>query len=105
MDTAPGKGGSAGDGCADYANAMEAVAQKQGVYFIRACDPAVSGIDMQDEDFRAKYCLKHDDISHLNAAGMKIALSNFEKLIADEGGKYHELWNAQAQYYVEEKEA
>lgn len=75
-------------GCADYANAMEAVAQKQGVYFIRACDPAVSGIDMQDEDFRAKYCLKHDDISHLNAAGMKIALSNFEKLIAE---YYHDF--------------
>jgi hypothetical protein len=23
-----------------------------------------------------------------------------EKLVADEGGKYYELWNAQAQYYT-----
>ncbi len=68
---------------ADYADAMEAVAKRQGVYFIRACDPAVSGIDMKSYSFRAQYCMNPDDISHLNAEGMKIALSHFEKLLAE----------------------
>lgn len=68
---------------ADYANAMEAVANQQGVYFIKACDPDISGIDMSDEAFRAKYCLKQSDISHLNAKGMKIAMAHFEKILAE----------------------
>ena len=37
--------------------------------------------------------------------GRLIQRGNHEQLIADEGGKYHELWNAQAQYYVEEQKA
>ena len=66
-----------------YANAMKAVAERQGVYFISAYDPKVSGIDMSDESFRATYCLKQSDISHLNLEGMKIAMTHFEKLIAE----------------------
>ena len=31
--------------------------------------------------------------------GELVQYSSHDKLIADEGGKYHELWNAQAQYY------
>ena len=67
---------------ADYANAMEAVAQRQGVYFIRACDPQISGIDMRNSSFKAQYCIKPTDVSHLNFEGMKIAMPNFEKIIA-----------------------
>ena len=65
----------------DYAGAMEAVARAQGVYFIEACDPDVSGIDMKNESFRAKYCIKSSDISHLNADGMKIALEHFAPIL------------------------
>lgn len=67
----------------DYADAMEAVAEQQDVYFIRACDPEVSGINMKSTTFRAQYCLNPDDISHLNAAGMKIAMEHFEKILAE----------------------
>ena len=68
---------------ADYADAMEAVAEQQDVYFIRACDPEVSGINMKSTTFRAQYCMNPDDISHLNAAGMKIAMEHFEKILAE----------------------
>lgn len=32
-----------------------------------------------------------------------IQFGTHEELLADEGGKYHELWYAQAQYYAEQK--
>ena len=32
--------------------------------------------------------------------GAMVQRGNHEKLVADETGKYYELWNAQAQYYV-----
>ena len=67
----------------DYANAMEAVAEAQGIYYIAACDPEVSGIDMTDKNFRAKYCLKESDISHLNAEGMKIAFAHFTPILEE----------------------
>ena len=76
-------GSSSGLNYASYANAMESVAKKQGVYFIKACDPNVSGIDMSSENFRKEYSMKTSDISHLNYAGMKIAMSNFEPIIAE----------------------
>ena len=66
----------------DYANAMEAVAERQGVYFIAAYDPAVSGVDMSNVAFRAKYSYKTADPNHLNAEGMKIAMEHFEKVLA-----------------------
>lgn len=69
--------------CYDYADAMAAVAECQGVYYIRACDPGVSGIDMRNKSFRAAYCMKDTDVSHLNAAGMKIAMTNFEPILAE----------------------
>ena len=68
---------------ASYANAMEKVAKQQGVYFIRACDPEVSGIDMSSKEFRIKYCLQVSDTSHLNEEGMKIAMAHFEKILAE----------------------
>ena len=76
-------GSSSGLNYTSYANAMESVAKKQGVYFIKACDPNVSGIDMSSESFRGQYSQSTGDISHLNYAGMKIAMSNFEPIIAE----------------------
>ena len=69
--------------CFDFADAMEAVAERHGVYYIRACDPDVSGVDMRNKSFRAAYCMKDTDVSHLNAAGMKIAMTNFEPILAE----------------------
>ena len=67
----------------DYVNAMMAVAEAQGVYCINASDPAVSGVDMRDDAFRAKYNIKPSDVSHLNADGMKLVLPYFEKALAE----------------------
>lgn len=66
-----------------YADAMKAIAEANGAYCIYACDPEVSGVDMRDDAFRAKYCMKPGDNSHLNAEGMKIAFSHFEKILAE----------------------
>lgn len=67
----------------DYAGAMENVAEAQGVYFIKACDPDVSGINMNSEVFRTAYCIKASDISHLNAKGMKIAFEHFAPILEE----------------------
>ena len=75
-------GSKSGNTYLTYANAMAEVAKKQGVYFIPAYDPEISGIDMTNEAFREQYCIAKDDISHLNPEGMKIALAHFEKVIA-----------------------
>ena len=44
-----------------------------------------------------KFC---DEIAVFHE-GAVIQQGSHEELVADEGGKYHELWNAQAQYYTE----
>lgn len=67
----------------DYAGAMENVAEAQGVYFIKACDPNVSGVNMNSEVFRTAYCIKSSDISHLNAKGMKIAFEHFAPILEE----------------------
>ena len=67
----------------DYADAMQSVAERQGVYFIRACDSQISGIDMRNSAFREQYCIKPTDVSHLNCEGMKIAMPHFEKVLAE----------------------
>ena len=67
----------------EYANAMERVAERQGVYFIAAYDTEISGVDMSSMYFRSKYCMRQNDSHHLNAEGMKIAMAHFEKVIAE----------------------
>lgn len=67
----------------DYAKAMEKVAAEQGVYFIAAYDPKVSGIDMSNKSFRQKYSVSPSDVSHLNPDGMKIAYEHFEPILAE----------------------
>ena len=37
-------------------------------------------------------------------AGRIVQYGTHKALLEEEGGKYHELWNAQAQYYVSGKE-
>ena len=65
----------------DYAKATEEVCEKWGVYCFKAYDPAVSGVDMRSEEFRAKYCMFPNDISHLNLSGMKLVMPAFEKYL------------------------
>lgn len=67
----------------DYAQAAEQVCEKWGIYCFKAYDPAVSGVDMTDETFRAAYCMSPDDISHLNLSGMKLVMPKYEQFIAD----------------------
>lgn len=66
----------------DYTDAMEEVAEAQGVYCVKAYEPEISGVNMRDDSFKSKYCMKPGDVSHLNLDGMKIAMSHFEKIIA-----------------------
>lgn len=46
-----------------------------------------------------KFC---DEIAVFDG-GRMIQFGTHEELLADAGGKYHELWYAQAQYYAEQK--
>ena len=80
----------------DYANAMETVSERQGVYFIPAYDTEVSGVDMSSQEFRSKYCVKENDVSHLNAEGMKIVMSHFEKVLIE---YYNDFLNKRLKYH------
>jgi ATP-binding cassette subfamily B protein len=52
---------------------------------------------------RLSSCRFCDDIAVFHE-GELVQRGNHETLITDETGKYHELWNAQAQYYAKNKE-
>jgi ATP-binding cassette subfamily B protein len=52
---------------------------------------------------RLSSCRFCDDIAVFHE-GELIQRGSHDALIDDGGGKYHELWNAQAQYYAENKE-
>ena len=66
-----------------YVNAMKEVAQEQGIYFIDATNTSLVGVNVQDAAFRAKYCIKDTDVSHLNAKGMEFVMPRFEKILAE----------------------
>jgi ATP-binding cassette subfamily B protein len=53
---------------------------------------------------RLSSCRFCDDIAVFHE-GELIQRGSHDALVADEGGKYHELWNAQAQYYSTTSEA
>ena len=66
----------------DYIGAMRQVAEAQGVYFIDASVKKDTGVDMESSMFRAEYCKNPNDVSHLNAEGMKRVMPHFDKLIS-----------------------
>lgn len=72
----------AGVACNDYIAAMLNVCNAMGVPCINAMDEAASGIRMTDTEFRKQYSMLPGDVCHLNADGMKLALSFFEREIA-----------------------
>ena len=82
-----------------YANVMKDIAEYRNdprVICFYAADPALSGVDMDDRDFRIKYCIKPDDVSHLNDEGMNYVLPKIEKFIAEEYIKYLNYLNPPA---------
>ena len=67
----------------NYVDAMKAVAEAQGTYFIDASNSQAMGVDMSSSTFRSKYCIASGDVSHLNGEGMKLVMPKFEKYLAD----------------------
>ena len=78
-----GNKNSAGNYCSDYGKALIEVCKDMSVPCINAMDQTATGVKMTDASFRAKYCMTANDISHLNADGMKLVFPVFEKYIAD----------------------
>lgn len=75
----------------DYANAMRDLAEHRNdprIVCLYAADPELTGVNMDDARFRAKYCIKADDVSHLNDEGMNMVLTQMEQLIAAEYAKF-----------------
>lgn len=66
---------------ADYAAAMVELCAKRNVPVINAADTRVIPVDMNNAEFRSRYCIKPGDHSHLNEEGMKMVLPYFEKEI------------------------
>lgn len=69
-----------------YANILRSIAEERKDYHIvclYAADPALTGIDMDDNACRAKYCIAPSDLSHLNEEGMDMVFPKMEKFIAE----------------------
>lgn len=52
-------------------------------------------------DLKPSLCKFRDEIAVFHE-GVLIQQGTHEELVADETGKYYELWYAQAQYYTDE---
>lgn len=74
-----------------YTDTMLAVCTAKGMPCLNAADQARMRVYMNDPAFRARYCIRPTDVSHLNAAGMKLVMPAFEAYIAGEAGKYFDV--------------
>ncbi|MBQ8259914.1 MAG: SGNH/GDSL hydrolase family protein [Clostridia bacterium] len=86
-----GKVAATGLSNVDYANAMRSLAEHRNdkrIVCLYAADPSLVGVDMNNASFRAKYCIKDTDVSHLNLDGMKMVLPFMEQFIASEYAKF-----------------
>lgn len=75
----------------DYANAMRSLAEYRNdprIVCLYAADPNTIGVNMNDGNFRKKYCIEPNDVSHLNLDGMKYVLPFMEQFIAAEYAKF-----------------
>jgi hypothetical protein len=82
-----------------YADVMKDIAEYRNdphIVCFYAADPEISGVDMDDVKFRTKYCIKPDDVSHLNDEGMNYVLPIIEKYVAEEYTKYLNYLNPPA---------
>lgn len=71
-----------------YTDATLAVCQSKGIPCFHAADQSLSGVRMNDSSFRSRYCVKPNDVSHLNADGMKLVFPAYEKFIGEQAEKY-----------------
>jgi hypothetical protein len=71
-----------------YTDATLAVCNRKGIPCFHAADQSLSGVYMDQPAFRSTYCIKPTDVSHLNAAGMKLVLPKYENFIAEEAEKF-----------------
>ncbi len=83
-----GKANSAGHMCSDYGRALIEICNLKGVPVYNSMEQDKIGVYMTDPDFRAEFCMKPGDISHLNAYGMMKVMPVFEKWIAEEYSKF-----------------
>ena len=77
-----------------YADAMrDLVAYRNDpkLVCLYAADPEATGVNMNDAEFRAKYSIAANDVSHLNNAGMDLVLPYMEKFVAEAYAKYRGL--------------
>lgn len=77
-----GSANSAGYTCSDYGKALIEVCEDMNVPCINAMDQEATGVYMTNSSFREQYCLNANDISHLNAEGMRLVFPFFENKIA-----------------------
>jgi hypothetical protein len=71
-----------------YTDATLAVCEAKGIPCFHAADQKLSGVYMDQAGFRSTYCIKPGDVSHLNAAGMRLVMPKFEQFIAEEAEKF-----------------
>ncbi len=86
-----GKVAATGLSNVDYANAMRSLAEYRNdkrIVCLYAADPNTIGVNMNDANFRKKYCIEPNDVSHLNLEGMKYVLTYMEQFIASEYTKF-----------------
>ena len=68
----------------DFGNAMIEMCRLQGIPCFNGMDESVTGVHMDNGDFRKNYCKSATDVSHLNEAGMKNFMPVMEKYIAEQ---------------------
>ncbi len=71
-----------------YSDAMLAVCAAKELPCFHAADKVLSGVRMDEANFRQAYCIKPDDYSHLNDDGMALVMPAYEKFIADEAVRF-----------------
>jgi len=77
-----------GDHQVDFADALRDMCALWGIPCFYQADEDAIGIYMDDPNFRAKYCKRPTDISHLNMDGMMMYMPKPERFIADEYAKF-----------------
>lgn len=71
-----------------YTDATLAVCEQKGIPCFHAADGSLSGVHMDQPTFRARYCVADNDVSHLNAAGMRLVLPAFERFIGEQAAAF-----------------
>ncbi len=76
-----GSRNAAGYYCSDYGRALIEVCESLDIPYIDAMQSADINVYMTSSNFMGRFCLKYNDVSHLNEKGMKLVLPIFEEKI------------------------